>query len=61
MLKILDHNNLNKSCYSKMPAPAPAPAAENGAPRTELQELQLRATQVTDEVCFNCLLIIYYI
>ncbi|XP_063919554.1 synaptosomal-associated protein 25 isoform X6 [Zophobas morio] len=29
--------------------PAPAPAAENGAPRTELQELQLRAGQVTDE------------
>lgn len=32
---------------SEMPAPAPA---ENGAPRTELQELQLKATQVTDEV-----------
>lgn len=30
-----------------MPAPV---AAENGAPRTELQELQLKATQVTDEV-----------
>ncbi|KAJ8925542.1 hypothetical protein NQ315_009382, partial [Exocentrus adspersus] len=29
--------------------PAPAPAAENGAPRTELQELQLRSGQVTDE------------
>ncbi|XP_015837258.1 synaptosomal-associated protein 25 isoform X4 [Tribolium castaneum] len=29
--------------------PAPAPVAENGAPRTELQELQLRAGQVTDE------------
>lgn len=37
-----------------MPAPAPpAPAAENGAPRTELQELQLKATQVTDEVRFR--------
>ena len=30
-----------------MPAPAPA---ENGAPRTELQELQLKSQQVTDEV-----------
>lgn len=30
-----------------MPAPA---AAENGAPRTELQELQLKSGQVTDEV-----------
>lgn len=30
-----------------MPAPA---AAENGAPRTELQELQLKSQQVTDEV-----------
>ncbi|KAK9717326.1 SNAP-25 family [Popillia japonica] len=29
-----------------MPAPA---AAENGAPRTELQELQLKSQQVTDE------------
>ncbi|GLV36154.1 Synaptosomal-associated protein 25kDa [Carabus blaptoides fortunei] len=33
---------------SKMPAPAPQPA-ENGAPRTELQELQLKAQQTTDE------------
>lgn len=32
-----------------MPAPAP-PAAENGVPRTELQELQYKAGQVTDEV-----------
>lgn len=30
--------------------PAPAPAPENGAPRTELQELQFKAGQVTDEV-----------
>lgn len=30
--------------------PAPAAAAENGAPKTELQELQLKAGQVTDEV-----------
>lgn len=30
-----------------MPAPT---AAENGAPRTELQELQLKSQQVTDEV-----------
>ncbi|KAG8282334.1 hypothetical protein J6590_039078 [Homalodisca vitripennis] len=32
----------------KMPAAAP-PAAEPGPPRTELQELQLKAGQVTDE------------
>lgn len=41
-----------------MPAPTPAaaaPGAENGAPRTELQELQLRAGQVTDEVCCKLL------
>lgn len=30
--------------------PAPAPPAENGAPRSELQELQFRAQNVTDEV-----------
>jgi hypothetical protein len=29
--------------------PAPAPVAENGAPRTELQELQFKSGQVTDE------------
>lgn len=42
-----------------MPAPA---STENGAPRTELQELQLKSDQVTDEVIsceltvlkFNC-------
>lgn len=33
-----------------MPAAAPAPAAENGAPRTELQELQHKAQAVTDDV-----------
>lgn len=32
-----------------MPAPA-APAAENGAPKTEIQELQMRIGQATDEV-----------
>ena len=32
-----------------MPAPTAA-VAEPGPPRTELQELQLRAGQVTDEV-----------
>lgn len=37
---------------SRMPAPAPQPA-ENGAPRTELQELQLKAQQTTDEVFIN--------
>lgn len=30
-----------------MPAPAPA---ENGAPKTELQEIQMKSQQVTDEV-----------
>lgn len=39
---------LDLFCRRKMPAAAPA--AENGAPRTELQELQLKAQQVTDEV-----------
>lgn len=35
--------------------PAPAPAAENGAgvPKTELQELQFKAQQVTDDVNNN--------
>ncbi len=27
-----------------------AAAAENGAPKTELQELQMKSNQVTDEV-----------
>lgn len=30
-----------------MPA---APASDNGVPRTELQELQVKSQQVTDEV-----------
>lgn len=29
-----------------------AAAAENGAPKTELQELQMKSNQVTDEVTF---------
>lgn len=29
----------------------PAPAAEPAVPKTELQELQLKATEKTDEVC----------
>lgn len=33
-----------------MPAPKEAPPPENGAPKTELQELQLKAQQTTDEV-----------
>lgn len=33
-----------------MPAPAPMVAEPAGPPRTELQELQHRAGQVTDEV-----------
>lgn len=32
-----------------MPAAAPVQAENGGAPRTELQELQLKAGQVTDE------------
>ena len=30
--------------------PAAVPPAENGAPRSELEQLQLRAGQVTDDV-----------
>lgn len=45
---------INFSCslfVHRMPSAAP-PAAENGAPvpKTELQELQLKAQQQTDEV-----------
>lgn len=37
-----------------MPSKAPADAPENGGPpKTELQELQLKAGQVTDEVSKN--------
>jgi len=35
----------------KMPAKAPVEAPEAGPPKTELQELQMKAGQVTDEVC----------
>lgn len=35
------------SLFDSMPAPAPA---ENGTPRTELQDLQVKSQQVTDEV-----------
>lgn len=35
--------------------PSAAPPAENGAPRSELEQLQLRAGQVTDEVSIFCL------
>lgn len=31
----------------------PAPAAEPAPPKTELQELQLKATEKTDEVSFH--------
>lgn len=30
--------------------PTAVPPAENGAPRSELEQLQMRAGQVTDEV-----------
>lgn len=37
-----------------MPAPTSAAgAAEGGPPRTELQELQLKAGQTTDEVSWD--------
>lgn len=31
--------------------PSAVPPAENGGPRSELEQLQMRAGQVTDEVC----------
>lgn len=40
---------LDAAC-SRMPAAVPP--AENGAPRSELEQLQLKAGQVTDEVSF---------
>ena len=42
--------------------PAAAPPVENGAgpPKSELEELQIKANQVTDDVsCFFCVIIIY--
>lgn len=37
-----------------MPAAAPPPPAENGpAPRSELEQLQMRAGQVTDDVSIS--------
>jgi hypothetical protein len=44
-----DLSSLGVPACSKMPTNA-TPAPENGAPRSELQELQLKAGQVTDEV-----------
>lgn len=38
--------------------PAPAPPPENGAPRSELEQVQMRAGQVTDEV--TSIVITYY-
>lgn len=38
-----------------MPA---APASDNGVPRTELQELQVKSQQVTDEVSTACKLVL---
>lgn len=35
-----------------MPSAAPPPAAGNGVPPSELEQLQLRAGQVTDDVSF---------
>lgn len=35
----------------------PAPAAEPAPPKTELQELQLKATEKTDEVSFPTALV----
>ena len=36
-----------------------AAAAENGAPKTELQELQMKANQVTDEVRMHLLVCVF--
>lgn len=38
-----------------MPAPAPPAAGAPEPPKTELQELQLKAGQVTDDVSHNSL------
>lgn len=42
-----------------MPSAAPPQADVAGPPRTELEELQIRANQVTDDVStpFDCILI----
>lgn len=43
-----------------MPAPTSAAgAAEGGPPRSELQELQLKAGQTTDEVSRNIYMYVY--
>lgn len=43
------------SCFYRMPAPAPAAAPEPNIPKTELQELQIKAQHQTDEVSYlNC-------
>lgn len=36
--------------FYRMPAPAPAAAPEPNIPKTELQELQIKAQHQTDEV-----------
>lgn len=42
---LIFYGKVIQSNWSKM-----AVAAENGAPKTELQELQMKSNQVTDEV-----------
>lgn len=39
-----------------MPSAAPPQAEVAGPPRTELEELQIKANTVTDEVIVDCLL-----
>lgn len=40
--------------FIEMPSAAPPQAEVAGPPRTELEELQIKANQVTDEVSFRC-------
>ena len=40
-------NKKSNNCFRM---PSATPPAENGAPRSELEQLQLRSGQVTDEV-----------
>lgn len=48
----------NCKIYFCFRMPSAAPAVENGAgpPKSELEELQIKANQVTDEVCTNILI-----
>lgn len=50
----------NRQALNKMPAPTSAPGTVEGPPRTELQELQLKADQTTDEVCLLIFILIEF-